>query len=156
VALELYKSGQGRYVRVGTYIGTVLVNLVLCWYLWSKLNNYLPSAKEDEPVTFVQAIKTYLEYGIPFLLFAGMVIVEWIYLNKPVAVDFLIATESEMKKVSWSSRAELFGSTLVVIVTVFVLAVMIFTVDFLIAGGLSSGWTVPFTNIHIPGLGLWQ
>jgi len=57
--------------------------------------------------------------------------------------------------VSWSSRAELFGSTLVVIMTVFLMAVMIFVVDYVISGGLSAGWQVPLTNIRIPGLGLW-
>ncbi|MBE3132152.1 MAG: preprotein translocase subunit SecE [Acidobacteria bacterium] len=34
-----------------------------------------------------------------------------------------------MKKVSWSSKAELIGSTVVVIVTVFLLALVIFAVD---------------------------
>ncbi len=82
-----------------------------------------------ETETTLALAKMYLEYGIPFLLFAIMTAVEGFYLNKPVAVDFLIATESEMKKVSWSSRAELFGSTFVVIVTVFMMAVMIWIVD---------------------------
>jgi preprotein translocase subunit SecE len=51
------------------------------------------------------------------------------YVNKPNVVDFLVATETEMKKVSWSSRAELVGSTAVVIVTVFALALFIYTAD---------------------------
>ena len=57
--------------------------------------------------------------------------------NGPRFADFLIATESEMKKVSWSSRAELVGSTVVVIVTVLILAAYIFGVDSMIAKGLS-------------------
>jgi len=28
-------------------------------------------------------------------------------------------------------------------------------VDILISGGLSQGWTIPFTTVQIPGLGLW-
>jgi len=51
------------------------------------------------------------------------------YLNMAKAADFLIATESEMKKVSWSSKAELIGSTMVVIVTVVLLAVFIYVAD---------------------------
>jgi len=77
------------------------------------------------------------------------------YLNKPKAADFLIATESEMKKVSWSNKAELVGSTIVVVVTVFLLAVFIFVMDLFVSGGLSVGWTIPYTDIHIPGIGLW-
>ncbi|NLW87690.1 MAG: preprotein translocase subunit SecE [Planctomycetes bacterium] len=54
----------------------------------------------------------------------------WI-LNKPSAADFLIATESEMKKVSWSSRKEVIGSTKVVIVTTFIMAALLAGVDLL-------------------------
>jgi preprotein translocase subunit SecE len=45
-------------------------------------------------------------------------------------VDFLIATESEMKKVTWSSRKEVWGATKVVIGMVIFLAVGLFCVDF--------------------------
>ena len=37
-------------------------------------------------------------------------------MNKPSNVDFLIATDSEMKKVNWTTKGELFGSTRVVVV----------------------------------------
>ncbi|MFM9145466.1 MAG: preprotein translocase subunit SecE [Phycisphaerales bacterium] len=37
-------------------------------------------------------------------------------------VDFLIATEGEMKKVNWSTRREVVGSTTAVVVTAAVLA----------------------------------
>src|SRR3712207_7866772 len=43
-------------------------------------------------------------------------------MNKPANVDFLIATDSEMKKVNWTSRRELIGSTKVVIVFMFLIA----------------------------------
>jgi preprotein translocase SecE subunit len=48
-----------------------------------------------------------------------------------------------MKKVAWSSRAELLGSTAVVIVTVFALAVFIYFADTILI--------YVFKN----GLGLW-
>ena len=34
---------------------------------------------------------------------------------RPRSVDFLVATEAEMKKVNWSTRREIMGSTVVVI-----------------------------------------
>ena len=48
----------------------------------------------------------------------------WRLMNKPSNVDFLIATDSEMKKVNWTSRKELIGSTKVVIFFMFVIAVL--------------------------------
>jgi preprotein translocase subunit SecE len=146
VAVQIYKSGQGRYVRIGTAIGVALVALVLAYYVWGLLAQYVSDAI---------AYKVYLEYAIPAVVFAVLMAGVGYYMLQPKAADFLIATESEMKKVSWSSKAELIGSTVVVIVTVVLLAAFIFLVDILISGGLSQGWTIPFTTVQIPGLGLW-
>ncbi len=53
----------------------------------------------------------------------------WILaLNRKVC-DFLIATEGEMKKVNWTSRAEIIGSTKVVIFMVVAMSTMLFMVD---------------------------
>jgi preprotein translocase SecE subunit len=41
---------------------------------------------------------------------------------KPSSVDFLIATEGEMKKVHWSTRREIVGSTTAVIIVAVILA----------------------------------
>ena len=49
--------------------------------------------------------------------------------NSHRAADFLIETEEELRKVSWSSKRELFGSTVVVIVAVAMLAAYLFAVD---------------------------
>ena len=51
--------------------------------------------------------------------------------NSKRAADFMIATEGEMKKVSWSSRKEIIGSTKVVIVTSLLMGVILFLVDLL-------------------------
>jgi len=126
VAFRIYKPGQGRYVRLGTAGGVGVVGLVLCWYLWVLLNRYLP----DSPA------KIYLEYGVPALVFALIAVAAAWYLNTPKVADFLIATESEMKKVSWSSKAEVLGSTMVVIVTVVLLALFIYVTDTLVTFSL--------------------
>jgi preprotein translocase SecE subunit len=49
--------------------------------------------------------------------------------NKPSNVDFLIATDSEMKKVNWTSQGELMGSTRVVILFLFFIAVFLSIAD---------------------------
>ena len=41
--------------------------------------------------------------------------------RKPKLVDFMIATEGEMRKVNWSTRREITGSTvLVILLTLFI------------------------------------
>jgi preprotein translocase subunit SecE len=50
--------------------------------------------------------------------------------NVPGFADFLIAVEAEMNKVSWPTRTELYRSSVVVLVTIFVLAVVLFVFDF--------------------------
>jgi len=51
---------------------------------------------------------------------------------KPKFVDFLIATEGEMKKVNWSTRREIMGSTWVVIGLTVVVAVLITVMDYMV------------------------
>ena len=55
----------------------------------------------------------------------------WAYwfTNKPSTVDFLVATDSEMKKVNWTSKKELIGSTKVVIIFMFLIAFLLFAFD---------------------------
>jgi len=63
----------------------------------------------------------------------------WWTINHPRLVDFFADTETEMTKVSWSSWKEVWGSSVVVIVTVIVLGVWIFLVDTILVvpwGGL--------------------
>jgi preprotein translocase SecE subunit len=48
---------------------------------------------------------------------------------KPSSVDFLIATEGEMKKVNWSTRREVIGSTTAVIMTAVILTVFCYVID---------------------------
>jgi preprotein translocase subunit SecE len=145
VALKIYKASQGRYVRVSTAVAAALVDLVICYYIGTLLLQYVPDF----------GAKAYLVYGAPAVVFAVLAVVAAYYLNKPNVVDFLVATESEMRKVSWSSRAELIGSTTVVIMTVFALAIFIFVADYVFTNGLGDGIPVPFTGLKIPGLGLW-
>ncbi|HUX02077.1 MAG TPA: preprotein translocase subunit SecE [Phycisphaerae bacterium] len=150
MGLQLYKIGQGRYLRAGTGVAVALVDLVVAYYLYTLLLKYVA-----DTLTY----KVYLAYGIPAVLFAGLGVAAFFYMNRPNVVDFLVATESEMKKVSWSSRAELLGSTGVVILTVVALADLIFLLDFMITGGLAGGvfirwsdqdWLQRFyTGIHV-------
>jgi preprotein translocase subunit SecE len=62
-------------------------------------------------------------------LLAMAYLIFWLVGRKPNVVDFMIATDGEMKKVNWSTRREVWGATRVVIVTVLALSVILFVVD---------------------------
>ncbi len=111
---DIYKKGQGRYARVVTFVAGIVLGTGGAIVLSNKLEAYAP------PV---------VQYGVPSLLVALLgVLVFWL-VNRPKSADFLIATEGEMKKVSWSSRKEIVGSTKVVIVATFLMAALLATVD---------------------------
>ena len=72
----------------------------------------------------------YVRAGIPilFLLVLGAVLFSFAGSNLK-ACALLIATEGEMKKVSWSSKREIIGSTKVVILFTIMISTMLFVID---------------------------
>jgi preprotein translocase SecE subunit len=75
---------------------------------------------------------------VPLLLMAATLWFAWRAVNYPTFADFLIATEAEINKVSWTSRKALIRDTIVVLVTLFLLTVFLFVVDMFWSGILSS------------------
>ncbi len=53
----------------------------------------------------------------------------WRLMNKPRNVDFLVSTDVEMKKVNWPTKTELYGSTKIVIIFLFIIALILFLID---------------------------
>ncbi len=129
---SLYKPGQGYWTRMGTAGGVVLLIGVLARFIYISLNS---RTKLD------WIVKNGLESpGFPSIKISIAAIfcavtagLAWYYLNKPKVVDFFIATESEMKKVNWTSRKEIVGSTKVVISFMFLMAIFLFFVDLFFA-----------------------
>jgi preprotein translocase subunit SecE len=115
--LSVYKKGQGRYARTITFVAVMVVGFVGAWVLSSKLAGY--------PATEAPIFR----YGIPTAVMVVLGLLMFWMVNRPKSADFLIATEGEMKKVSWSSRKEIVGSTKVVIVAVFMMAGILYGVD---------------------------
>lgn len=75
--------------------------------------------------------RIYIQAGIAgVILLVGAIGIYIFVAVKKSAVDFLIATDGEMKKVHWSTRKEVQGSTMVVVVATFLLAAAIFAVDY--------------------------
>jgi preprotein translocase subunit SecE len=112
--IEIYKKGQGKYTRLGTLIGVMVIVVAGAKVASSALGG---------------AGNPFVQYGIPAVgIVAFGLLMGWM-VNRQRVADFLIATEGEMKKVSWSSRKEVIGSTKVVIVTTLIMAAVLFVVD---------------------------
>jgi preprotein translocase SecE subunit len=80
-------------------------------------------------------------FTLPALLFVLTLWVAFRLVNVPVFADFLIATEAEMNKVSWTTRKNLVTDTIVVLVTVVLLTTFLFVVD--------QVWAVVLTKVGV-------
>lgn len=121
----IYKRTQGRITRQVTWVA---VAVILALGLF-QLHVYL--------IDWGQAV----QYGVPGGLLVLGLWVAYRLVNVPTFADFLIAVEAEMNKVSWPTRQELFRSSVVVLVTIFALAVILFFYDFI--------WNTFFTWVGI-------
>jgi preprotein translocase SecE subunit len=73
----------------------------------------------------------YLQAGISaILVLTGAFLIYWLVGVKPGPVDFLIATDGEMKKVNWSTKKVIRDSTYVVIGATFILVAVIYIADY--------------------------
>jgi preprotein translocase SecE subunit len=70
-----------------------------------------------------------LQFTIPLVLIAATLWFAWRAVNYPTFADFLIATEAEINKVSWSSRKALIRDTIVVLSSLILMTVFLFIVD---------------------------
>jgi preprotein translocase subunit SecE len=119
---EIYKRSQGRRMRQMTAAG---LGLFVLWGLYS-LSVVMYAAR---PTEWLLSQWIWVAYGVPATVGAlfGWAIFR-IY-NWPRFADFLIATEAEMTKVSWSTRSELLRATIVVLLTLFLLSGFLLSVD---------------------------
>lgn len=65
------------------------------------------------------------------ILVLGFIVAYWLVGTRQRTVDFLVATDFEMKKVNWSTPREIMGSTWVVVGACIFVAVSMFTFDLL-------------------------
>lgn len=74
--------------------------------------------------------RLYLQAGIAIaIMIIGAALVYYFVAINRKASEFLIATDGEMKKVNWSTRREVIGSTWVVIFAAFLIAILLYGVD---------------------------
>ena len=116
---HIYKKGQGKWTRLGTVFGAGLIGALTAFNLYQYLTPY------------IHARNTIIGICAAFLAVFALVVF-WL-MNKPNNADFLIATDSEMKKVNWTTQGELMGSTRVVILFIIFIAIFLFLMDIFFA-----------------------
>ncbi len=116
---KVYKPTQGRIVRQLTALAIWVIVGLGCWSLHGTLRGSGWFSESNE----------WLIPGISVgLLFIGA----WFgfrAVNLPSFADFLIAVEAEMNKVTWPGKEELVRAAIVVIFTIFFLAISLFLFD---------------------------
>jgi preprotein translocase SecE subunit len=81
-----------------------------------------------------------LPFTVPLLLAALALWFAYRVVNLPTFADFLIATEAELNKVSWTTRKRLVQDTIVVLTTMLLLTAFLFAMDSLWINVLSWRW----------------
>ena len=100
----------------------------------------IEGAAKDAPPAFEAVVKAkrgipifepvYLQAGVAgAVVIVGAILVLWLVGIKRSTVDFLIATDAEMKKVNWSTRKHILDSTWVVVGATVVLVISLFLMD---------------------------
>lgn len=115
VRASSYKPNQGRIVRQLTVLAIWLIVTLGAWRLYATLDGSMSDK--------------YLAVGIPAGILLGGLWIGYRLINWPRFADFLIAVEAEMKKVTWPSRDEVKRASIVVIVTIAILAISLFLFD---------------------------
>jgi preprotein translocase SecE subunit len=128
--MSSYKGNQGQRVRRLTMLGILAIvgsGVYAMLEHQSITGNWtvrLPYSGMA-PVTLLPDAR----FTVPLLCIALGLWGAWRAVNFPIFADFLIATEAEMNKVSWSNRKRLVQDTIVVLVTVVMFAVFLLVVD---------------------------
>jgi preprotein translocase SecE subunit len=129
-----YKKTQGLRVRrltilgllflFGTGIYTMMIHqLVTAPKDWVMVTPFLP-----DPFTTITLLAD-VRFSVPLVLGALGTWVAYRAVNMPSFADFLIATEAEINKVSWTARAQLIKDTIVVLIVTFIITLFLLVVD---------------------------
>ena len=121
MVFEIYKRGQGKYTRLCSAFGAALMVGLGCLQLYKKL--------EAVGWGLSRRAALWIATMVPAGLFVALGLLIFWLINKPSVADFMIASEGEMKKVSWSSRKEIAVSTFIVIVVVIIMGVILGVAD---------------------------
>jgi len=139
MGLAIYRKGQGKITRsisliclgLLLFLGSYQLYGFFAGFSWGQkplLGVVIPIVEQPLNIGFIAAV----------LLFAGAGSGIYWFLNRKKAVDLLVDTETEMKKVSWPSWPETVNASVIVIGAVVVIGVYLALVDLFL--GNFFGW----------------
>ncbi len=112
--LYFYKKGQGYYTRLWSSIIVWTIAAIGTHVLYKKLES---------------TSNEWVYMGVPIAIICAVTWFLYWLQNRPAVADFLILSEGELKKVSWSSKAEIIASTIIVVVVVIFMAAFLGSID---------------------------
>jgi preprotein translocase subunit SecE len=112
----IYKPGQGKYVRWGTVVGLAILITAGGFWINYAINRLFTASELTKAI------------AESIFVLAGA-FTTFMVVNRPRPAEFMIMTESEMRKVSWPTRQTVVNSTKVVIFLTLLLAVILWSVD---------------------------
>lgn len=142
---ELTEELRRDYVQVaGRGTSRLEVGSVVSKESFEKVEKELKGVEGEEPPTAKPAelpratvrhagipVLPDVRYTLPLVIAALGLWLAWRAVNMPAFADFLIATEAELNKVSWTTRKRLIQDTIVVLTTVVLFTLFLFAVDVL-------------------------
>ena len=135
--MDIYKKGQAKNYRVifAGILRVVSVYAAYKWFAWTM-----------DDILFGQPYLRLDWIGAGILLILGGACAFYFAFMNRKAVDHVILTEEEMRKVSWPSKEELISSSIVVVVVMLILGIITTVLDFgfiqvldILKGIISSG-----------------
>ena len=161
-----FKPNQGHKVRRATIAGILTIGA--CGIYTMVMHRALGTGlvTDNDWFWWIPFVHTEMENGstgyyafyilykvhfmVPFLMGLALIWIAWRIVNWPTFADFLIATEAEINKVSWTTRKRLVTDTIVVLTTVAFLTIFLFVVDILWIQILSNRF-FPILYVDIRG-----
>jgi preprotein translocase SecE subunit len=124
-----YKRSLGMKVRRLTILGVLIIGGTGVYSLM--FQGLLPETWRLAMPFELPAITVLgdAQYAIPLLFLAATLWLAFRAVNVPTFAEFLIATEAEMNKVSWTPKRRLAQDTVVVLTTTLILTLFLLVVD---------------------------
>lgn len=128
---SIYKPGQGYWTRLITCIGAAVVLMLVAYWSYTHGRIFLTEllTSETRPVEAARKLAQQVALGLAVVIYLGGAAIVWKIVNSPRGAEFLITTDSEMKKVNWATWKEVVGSTRVVILFIFFVGTFLFLSD---------------------------
>jgi preprotein translocase subunit SecE len=124
----LYKRSQGRIARQVTFAALAILVALAGWSLYGYYSAHMEVVTGETAQTAHQS-GIIGRYVIPWVVVIVGLWASFRVVQFPPFADFLISVEAEMNKVSWPTRTELFRSSMVVMLMIFILAGVLFVYD---------------------------